>query len=113
MSDVSRWCHLTDAHAKNYSLLYTDKCVTLSPVYDTIPIGMFPDYNTSLAMPVGWNEQFTLITADDWDESAQQSGLDPDRVRAIVQEVAAGIQTHLDDTIGAVKHTRVNERTLG
>ena len=92
----------TDAHGKNYSLLYRDGRVTISPLYDAIPIGMFPDYSQSLAMPVDGIDHFTGVTRENWAASAAEAGLDPDRVLEIVTEVSAGIAESLDCTIGEV-----------
>ena len=101
-----------DAHGKNYSLLHEEGSITLSPLYDAIPIGLFPEYGQSLAMPVGYMDHFLTITPDDWTESAVDAGLDPERVRLIVQEVADGVREHLETTVGAVRHSRVSRRAL-
>lgn len=101
-----------DAHGKNYSILYTAGGVTLSPLYDAIPIGMFPDYRQTLAMPVGYMDHFLTVGPSDWAESAQDAGLDIDRVQAIVTEVSEGIQEHLEDTLGRVDHSRVTKDAL-
>lgn len=103
----------SDAHGKNYSIVHReDGRIDLSPLYDAIPIGMYPQYDQALAMPVSWNEQFVTVTSSDWIESAAQADLDPDRVLGIVQEVAEGILEHLDDTIGAVDHPVVTAERL-
>ena len=101
-----------DAHAKNYTVLHLPAGAELSPLYDAIPVSLFPDYSSDLAMPVGWTDQFTLVTADDWIESAQLSGLDPDAVMEIVRDVAAGVSDHLDSTLGTVDHKRVSAASL-
>ncbi len=101
-----------DAHGKNYSILYTANGIRLSPLYDAIPIGMFPDYRQTLAMPVGYMDHFLTVGPDDWAESAEDAGLDPERVQAIVFEVSEGIQEHLDDTLGRVDHPRVTMHAL-
>lgn len=101
-----------DAHGKNYSVLHGDDGVRLSPLYDTFPLNMFPDYHSDLAMPVGSANQFLRVTPADWIESATESGLDPDRVRTIVEAVAAGIHEHLDDTLGATGAPRATREAL-
>lgn len=101
-----------DAHGKNYSILYTADGMRLSPLYDAIPIGLFPDYRQTLAMPVGFMDHFLTVGPKDWVESAKDADLDPDRILSIVQEVSEGIQEHLDDTLGKVEHHRVSRHAL-
>lgn len=101
-----------DAHGKNYSILHRDGRIELSPLYDAIPIGMFPGYDTELAMPVGAGSVAVLLTRNDWIESAELAQLDTDRVLEMVDEISAGILEHLAGTIGQVGHPRVTESAL-
>ncbi|MGO1543276.1 MAG: HipA domain-containing protein [Gulosibacter sp.] len=97
-----------DAHGKNYSIQFDGRDITLSPLYDSIPIVFFAQYDQALAMPVGWTDQFVSVTPSDWIESAEDSGLDPDRVSSTVREVAAGVQEHVESTLGVIDHPRVS-----
>lgn len=98
----------SDAHGKNYSIfLDPDESIRLAPLYDAIPIGMFPEYGQDLAMPVGWEEMHYRVSHSDWIEASTLAGLDSDRVHGIVKEVADGVLEYLDATIGSVDHRRV------
>ncbi len=101
-----------DAHGKNYSIIHTSDGIKLSPLYDSIPLSMFPDYSAELAMPVDAATRFRQVTPTDWDASARASGLDPDRVADTVSEVAAAIHEHLDSTLGAIEHRRISRAAL-
>ena len=41
-----------DAHAKNYSIMLEDE-PRLSPLYDLVPLGAYPQYSQLLTMPIG------------------------------------------------------------
>lgn len=97
----------TDAHGKNYSLMLDGDRVSVSPLYDALPVGWFDDYQQTLSMPVGYNDQFRTLTSQDWEEAFADSTLDPERLRVMVAETGAAIQEHLDATLGAVDHPRV------
>ncbi|MFD5600853.1 HipA domain-containing protein [Leucobacter sp. NPDC058333] len=101
-----------DAHGKNYSILFTAGGLQLAPIYDAIPIGMFADYAQNLAMPVDGMTNYLTIGPAEWIASAQESGLDVDRVLTIVAEVAAGIHEHLAETLGEIGHPRVTDAAL-
>ena len=103
----------SDAHGKNYSIVQGESGIRLSPLYDAIPIGLFPDYSQSLAMPVGFMDHYLTVTPADWRESAVDAGLDPDRVTALVAEVASAVLENLDATIGQVDSARVTASALG
>ncbi len=87
-----------DAHGKNYSFMHrVDGHVTLSPLYDAVPMGFFPEYDQGLSMPVGDEEQIVRISAAHWRTLAAETGLDEDRVTRIVSDVAEGILEHVDE----------------
>lgn len=99
----------TDAHAKNYSLLHhEDGTVTLSPLYDTVPIGMFPQYDQKLGMRIGNQRWARGVAPDNWVCLSKKANLDPDRVLDIVADVNQGILEHIDDTIGRTELARRN-----
>lgn len=102
----------SDAHAENYSVLHTATRIEISPLYDAIPMGMFPEYDQSLSMPVGRAGQAKHVGAESWDSEARNCRVDPALLRGLVASVARGILEHLDDTLGAVPHPRATGRAL-
>ena len=81
----------TDAHAKNYSLLFgTNQQVRLSPLYDVSTQLPYQDkIPQRLAMKVGRFYEITLVRLADWQSLARHCKLDEarviDRVRALAQ----------------------------
>jgi len=93
-----------DAHGKNFSFLHgPDGSVALSPLYDVVPMGFFPQYGQALSMPIGHEEQLVRIDTSHWEQLADDTGLDTDRVLAIVAETSRGILEHVDEALGQIK----------
>lgn len=111
-----------DAHAKNYTILHQQTGFEIAPLYDAIPLSLFPNYLTSdgilqaldqsMAMPLDGINMFQGLTGKEWIVVAKESGLDVDRVLQIVYEVSTGILEHLDKTLGLVDHPRVGAENL-
>lgn len=92
-----------DAHGKNYSFLHgADGSVALSPLYDVVPMGFFPQYGQALSMPVGNEEQLVRLDTSHWIQLADDTGLDADRVCAIVTETSRGILEHVEAAFGRI-----------
>jgi serine/threonine-protein kinase HipA len=85
-----------DAHAKNYSLLLRPAGITLSPMYDVVPVGLYPEYNQNLAMEISGAQHPQAVDAHHWRKLATKASLDPDEVVALVVDVATGIAEHAD-----------------
>ncbi|MBL7170589.1 MAG: type II toxin-antitoxin system HipA family toxin [Candidatus Omnitrophica bacterium] len=65
----------TDAHGKNYSLLYSGGERRLSPYYDLISTLAWPDISKNLAMKIGGCESVNAFTIGDWKKMAKKTGL--------------------------------------
>lgn len=81
-----------DAHGKNYSV-YLDRDVTLTPLYDAVPTLLWPQYDSRVAMKIGGANRPQELTLAHWRKFARANQLDPDRVAAIAERIAAGIAT--------------------
>lgn len=93
-----------DAHGKNYSFLHrVDGTIALSPLYDVVPMGFYPQFEQSLAMPIGHEDHIVRLGRSRWTQLAQDSGLDPDRVLKIVTETSEGILRHVDDAFSRIE----------
>lgn len=77
-----------DAHAKNFSLLYTSRGAILAPLYDALSTAVYPYLTDKMAMKIGGKYRFTEIQARHWEEFARAAGLSPALVRKRVLEVA-------------------------
>lgn len=81
----------SDAHAKNYSLLLAGSQVRLAPIYDTVPMFLWPQYDQNLCITVNGKTTLHNVTEPDWIAWAQQCGYEPELVvtemRRIFKEV--------------------------
>lgn len=64
-----------DAHAKNFSLLYSGKTPVLAPCYDTLSTAVYPTLTPKMAMKIGSKYKFSEIQARHWDQFAESAGL--------------------------------------
>jgi serine/threonine-protein kinase HipA len=64
-----------DAHAKNFSLLYTDKFPVLAPFYDTLSTAVYPTLTPRMAMKIGSKYKFSEVQASHWYQFAEAVGL--------------------------------------
>ncbi len=78
-----------DAHAKNLSLLMTDKGVwSLSPHYDIVSTRVYPRVSKSLAMNVGGAVDSGTVTGTHWRRLAKEIKMGPQFVLDTVEEMA-------------------------
>ena len=64
-----------DAHAKNFSLLYSGKTPVLAPLYDTLSTAVYPTLTPKMAMKIGSKYKFSEVQARHWDQFAEAAGL--------------------------------------
>lgn len=69
-----------DAHVKNYSLLHAGGRMQMAPLYDAVPVHLWPHYDTRYAMAVGAARLPAQLTDANWRRFAEASRLDPDLV---------------------------------
>lgn len=81
-----------DAHAKNYSILLDGQSPRLAPLYDSLPLQLFSQYQQNLAMHIGNASVTDAVTNTLWQQWAKRCNLDPDEVTATVSRIANGIQ---------------------
>jgi serine/threonine-protein kinase HipA len=102
----------TDAHAKNYSLLIGGGgLVRLAPLYDIASLLAYPDLREDkarLAMKIGSRYRLRKIALTDWRELAAQLRIDPDRVVARLQSMAAQIPDVIADEARALHKSGLN-----
>ena len=67
----------TDAHLKNYSLLYSGdlRTVRLAPVYDVVSTTVYPASTRKLSFRIGSAETIDEITSADFEAAAREAGL--------------------------------------
>ena len=91
-----------DAHAKNFSLLYTAEGIQMAPLYDLLSTALYPDLPLSMAMSIGGTYRFSEVDRVVLTEGARALGLRRDylirrldflreRLPKAAEEVATGL----------------------
>jgi len=74
-----------DAHAKNFSLLHTQKNETsaalLAPLYDALSTAVYPRLTDKTAMKIGSKYKFSEVQARHWAQLATAAKLSPAQVK--------------------------------
>lgn len=77
-----------DAHAKNFSLIYTERGAALAPLYDTLSTAVYANLTDKMAMKIGSKYKFTELQSRHWEQFAQAAGLSPAQVKKRVLAIA-------------------------
>ena len=60
-----------DSHGKNFSLVYSDSKILLSPLYDLVSTTVYPSLTTKMAMKLGSNYDISKISQSDFLKQAE------------------------------------------
>lgn len=85
-----------DAHAQNYSVMLRPDGISLAPLYDAVPVGLYPSFDQKLAMKIGGAIFPQAVRPDLWRKAARVMELDENEVLGIVVEVAQKVGEHND-----------------
>jgi serine/threonine-protein kinase HipA len=80
-----------DAHAKNFSLLYSGRTPVLTPFYDTLSTAVYPTLTPKMAMKIGSKYKFSEVQARHWDQFAQGAGLAKAQAKKRMLELARSL----------------------
>lgn len=84
-----------DAHAKNYSVMLRPSGIEMSPMYDIVPVGLYP-FDQKLAMDISGADRSQSVELPHWRKLALKADLDPDEVLERVTGIATGIAETVD-----------------
>lgn len=111
-----------DAHAKNFSLLYTPRGAVLAPLYDALCTASYPELSDRMAMKIGSQYRFADLYPSHWEQFASEAGLSPAQVKKALKRVAERLpevarqtqaqlagQGHKHAVIGQISK-RINDR---
>lgn len=107
-----RWniCNLllgnSDGHAKNLSILYAEQGPKLAPLYDMVCTRIYPGITRNMAMSIGGSFDPGQIGLKDWNNFANDFGMNPRLVLRTLNELIASIEDQLD-----THHREFIERT--
>jgi serine/threonine-protein kinase HipA len=77
-----------DAHAKNFSLLYSNKAPVLAPFYDTLSTAVYPTLTPKMAMKIGGKYKFSEVQARHWEQFAEGVGFTKAQAKRRILELA-------------------------
>lgn len=77
-----------DAHAKNFSLLYTPRGTVLAPMYDALSTAVYPQLTDKMAMKIGSKYRFSELHARHWEQFAASASLSPAQVKKELKRFA-------------------------
>lgn len=80
-----------DAHAKNFSLLYTSNAPGLAPLYDSLSTAVYPTLTPKMAMKIGSKYKFSEVQARHWDQFADAAGLAKAPAKKRILELARSL----------------------
>ena len=80
-----------DAHAKNFSLLYSGTTPVLAPLYDTLSTAVYPTLTSKMAMKIGGRYTFSEVQARHWQQLAEGVGLARAQARRRILELAKSL----------------------
>lgn len=80
-----------DAHAKNFSLLYSGKTPVLAPFYDTLSTAVYQTLTPRMAMKIGSKYKFSEIQARHWEQFVESTGLARAQARKRILEIAKAL----------------------
>jgi len=78
-----------DAHAKNFSLLYSADKPVLAPLYDILCTAIYPEFTPKMAMKIGSKYKFNQVLPRHWSQLATEVGLNDGLMQKRLQTLAA------------------------
>jgi serine/threonine-protein kinase HipA len=80
-----------DAHAKNFSLLYSGNAPVLAPFYDLLSTAVYPTLTPKMAMKIGSKYKFSEVQARHWAQFVEGAGFTKARARRRILALAKAL----------------------
>ena len=90
-----------DAHAKNTSVLLEGNQVLLSPLYDSLPIFLWPQFDQRLCVSINGKQTIDNVTEGDWARWAVDAGISPELVMEEIRDLFPRVSDLLPDALRA------------
>ena len=91
-----------DAHAKNFSLLYTGRSRRIAPFYDLVSTVMFENLSKNAAMRIGKDKSINAFNAGNWKKMANDASVSWPLLKGKMGTLCEKISAHLDDAYSVV-----------
>lgn len=100
----------TDAHGKNFSVLYKNQGMVLAPCYDLLSTIVYSSSGKDkMAMKIGGEYQIQLIQKKHWEKLATQIGFKPHFVFQQIKKMTLDIQNQLPTM---KSHSKIEEKII-
>lgn len=95
-----------DAHAKNFSLLYRDKCRTieLAPCYDLLCTAIYPGLSSDMAMKLGKTYKYRKVRPSDWERFAEEVNVNKKYLNKKLNELSSKVLKLAKDLASSIDH---------
>jgi serine/threonine-protein kinase HipA len=80
-----------DAHAKNFSLLYSRNTSVLAPFYDILSTAVYPTLTPKMAMKIGSKYKFSEVRMQHWEQFAESIGITKAQAKRRIIELAKSL----------------------
>jgi serine/threonine-protein kinase HipA len=96
-----------DAHAKNLSMLYVaDGGLRLSPAYDLLATGYWPDLSDKMAMAIGGERRPAWVQSRHWERFCADVGLNLVQLRRRALSLSEKALEQIDDVFASLTPTK-------
>lgn len=86
-----------DAHGKNYSIMYKNNSIKLTPLYDTVCTLAYPNLTNKLSMKIGKHSEIRKVNREDFIILAEQLGLKAKTITDTYFDIFEKIEKAFDD----------------
>ena len=84
----------TDAHGKNFSMLYAGRERRLTPLYDLVCTLAWDELSKTMSMKIGRCKHINALITDHWKKMADETGLGWPMIRDRISALATAIIDH-------------------
>ncbi len=86
-----------DAHAKNFSVLYRGKSISIAPAYDLLCTEVYPSLLHESAMSIGGDVEFSRIDLNSFRRMANDCGVRDGLIQSMVADMASSINDRANE----------------
>ena len=103
----------TDAHGKNFSILYRSGSTRLAPLYDLRCTTYYRSLSKSFAMKLGKRETLGELDAKGWGKFALDAGMSWPFVRQRVRHIVGLVQTKIESVVAEFASLDLDQAVVG
>ena len=101
-----------DAHAKNFSILYSDDGPRLAPLYDLLATVAYPELSPKFAMKIGKRANLAELDEKGWATFADDAGLGMPLIRRRIGEISEKVIASARKTVGKLFEKGLDQNAL-